>query len=69
VPAPVGDIEAIAERLVQLAESADLRPRMGESGRQAVRARFDPDAHTRKLLELYGLDSAPVHRGAPAASA
>jgi glycosyltransferase involved in cell wall biosynthesis len=53
-----GDVDAMADRLAQLAADADLRRRMGEAGAESVRERYaverlldDVDALYRRLLE------------------
>jgi glycosyltransferase involved in cell wall biosynthesis len=53
-----GDVDAMADRLAQLAADADLRRRMGEAGSDSVRERYsverlldDVDALYRSLLE------------------
>jgi glycosyltransferase involved in cell wall biosynthesis len=57
-----GDVEALAERLAQLATDPELRERMGEAARSRVRERYsverlvdDVDLLYRSLLEAEGL--------------
>jgi glycosyltransferase involved in cell wall biosynthesis len=59
---PVGDVEAIAERLARLARDPELRRRMGERGREVVLPRYrvdrlidDVDRLYRELLTEKGL--------------
>lgn len=49
---PPKDYEAMAEYLLQLCRSPELRARMGERGPEAV-ARFDVGEHVRQFEELY----------------
>lgn len=59
-----GDAGALAEQLTRLLEDAELRLRLGMSGRALVRERFGPRRHLCALLELYGGQSAAVLRRA-----
>src|SRR5262249_17306645 len=59
---PVGDVEAMAERLAVLAADPAARAAMGEAGRRSVVSRYrverlldDVDALYRELLEAAGL--------------
>ena len=45
--------EALAERLVQLATSPDLRRRLGEAGREYARARYSSAGLAGRLLSVY----------------
>ena len=51
--APVDNVEALAERVVQLLEDAPLRQRLGQLGREEVLARFSPEARARAMEALY----------------
>lgn len=44
----------MADRILQLLDSGDLRQRMGEAGYQAVQTKFHLQRNVRKLLDLYG---------------
>jgi glycosyltransferase involved in cell wall biosynthesis len=50
---PVGDFQAMAERISQLVADADLRTRLGRNGYARVRERFDCRAINRQWEELY----------------
>jgi glycosyltransferase involved in cell wall biosynthesis len=57
-----GDVEALAQRLAQLARDPELRTRMGEAGRSRILRRYavdrligDVDELYRSLLEAKGL--------------
>ena len=49
----VGDVDALAAALEQLAADPALRERMGERGRQVVRAEFDEALIVRRLERIY----------------
>jgi colanic acid/amylovoran biosynthesis glycosyltransferase len=51
-----GDVEAMAENLVSLAEDAERRSRMGEAGWRRARDRFTWERERRDLLHLLGLE-------------
>jgi glycosyltransferase involved in cell wall biosynthesis len=46
-------VAGIAEAMVRLARSAELRRRLGESGRRAIIERFDWDKKIDRILEIY----------------
>ena len=48
-----GSPEALAEGIVRLAEDDELRGRLGESGRRAVRERFDSHTMAERTAEIY----------------
>ena len=50
---PVGDAEALANRMQTLLENADLRRRMGKAGRKMVETRFSIEAAGRPFLQVY----------------
>jgi glycosyltransferase involved in cell wall biosynthesis len=50
------DVEAVAERIVELAGNEGLRRRLGEAARIRARAVFSEDAVRRNWLELLQLD-------------
>jgi glycosyltransferase involved in cell wall biosynthesis len=50
---PPGDIEALIERVAQLAENPELRRHLGERGRERVRNSFAVDQMVGTLHELY----------------
>jgi len=50
---PPGDPDALADRLLQLARSTELRKEMGEAGRQAARERFDASQIYDELESLF----------------
>lgn len=49
---PARDILALADRLEQLLEDADLARRLGETGRKQVCTQYDPQAHVERLIEI-----------------
>jgi glycosyltransferase involved in cell wall biosynthesis len=49
----VGDVEALAERLVRLGDPA-LRRRMGAAGAHRAREQFSLEAMAEQLMNLYG---------------
>ena len=51
--APVGDIEALAERLERLARDSELRARMGALGAERVRERFGLDRMVEEVEAVY----------------
>ena len=56
---PVGDVAALAERILELAASGELRLRMGEAARKKAELCFNLTANTRQLAKLYGIESQP----------
>jgi glycosyltransferase involved in cell wall biosynthesis len=50
---PPGNVEALAAALRTVAESPELRSRLGEAGRQRVRDRFAAATMERRVLEIY----------------
>lgn len=50
---PPGDSAALADAIVRLATSSDLRRRLGEAGYATVAERFSIDAQVRRIEELY----------------
>ena len=50
---PFGDADALARALERLAESPDLRKRLGEGGRRRVHARFNEPVVSARVLEIY----------------
>lgn len=50
---PVGDAEALAERLAQLLASPELRFRMGSAARKTIAEDFSVDANIRGLSSLF----------------
>lgn len=50
---PIGDSAAVADALVRVAESEDMRTRMGEAGRERAVATFGVERVAAQHLELY----------------
>ena len=50
---PVGDADALAERLQKLWNNPDLSSKLGQKARQIVEQDFSPQAHYRRLFEIY----------------
>ena len=50
---PAGDVEALVERLAQLAADPELRSRMGEAGRESVPERYAVERLVGDIDELY----------------
>ncbi len=50
---PVGDANALADRLSRILSDGELRQKMGESARQRVLDRFTWDKHMDGLMEVY----------------
>jgi glycosyltransferase involved in cell wall biosynthesis len=50
---PPGDVKQLAERIVQMSTSPELRARLAASGRDFCRARFDHHEMTRPIRSLY----------------
>jgi glycosyltransferase involved in cell wall biosynthesis len=53
-----GDTEQLAERIVRLANDAELRAEMGRAGQLAAKSRFELGDIVRQVMDLYGI--APV---------
>lgn len=62
---PVKDSRALAARMLELAQSPELRERMGAAGRVRAVERYDVDGVNTRMLELLGLDG-EVRETAPA---
>ncbi len=52
--APAGDADALAARILRLAESPDLRERLGRAGRERARTSFDEGRMIASYDEIYG---------------
>jgi len=50
---PFGDVEAMADCMVRLAECSDLRHRFGEAGRRVVEANYSYETLAKRLLLIY----------------
>jgi glycosyltransferase involved in cell wall biosynthesis len=50
---PLGDVKTLADRLVQLAEDADLRERLGRRGREFARENFAVETMVENIYALY----------------
>lgn len=50
---PVGDVEALVERLAELLASPELRGRIGSAARRTIEQDFNIDANIRRLESLY----------------
>lgn len=50
---PVGDVEALAERIAFLADRPQLTAEMGTAGRQWVQEHHSPEDHYRAMTQLY----------------
>jgi glycosyltransferase involved in cell wall biosynthesis len=50
---PAGDADALADALIRLLESRELRRRMGEAGREIVGREFSPDRMVEGNLAVY----------------
>ncbi len=62
---PVGDVDALAAALIELARDPDLRRQMGAAGRAAA-ARFAPQTVTAALVDRYrGIVNGKLERAAP----
>jgi glycosyltransferase involved in cell wall biosynthesis len=48
-----GDLTGLSERLLRLAQDADLRRRLGRRGRQLVQQRFGAQQMVDDLYQLY----------------
>lgn len=53
-----GNVCAMAEKILHLAERPELREQLGRAGRQIAEAQFDLRRNVRQLIELYGVQSA-----------
>ena len=49
-----GDVRGLEQALARLAGDAELRCRLGDAGRERVRAHFQASAMTGRILEIYG---------------
>jgi glycosyltransferase involved in cell wall biosynthesis len=49
----VGDVEALADRMLRIAEDADLRKRMGAAARRRAEAEFGLDVMVERILRIY----------------
>jgi glycosyltransferase involved in cell wall biosynthesis len=58
-----GDVEALRNRMVRLAQDAPLRERMGEAARGRAEALFSIDGNVQKTEALYGEILASIDRG------
>lgn len=56
-----GDTHGLAERLVELIESPELRLRMGAYAQAIARQRYEPAAVARRTVEAYRLALSPAH--------
>jgi glycosyltransferase involved in cell wall biosynthesis len=50
---PPADPQALKDAIVELLESPDAARRLGQHGRESIRARFDPDIEAEKLGAMY----------------
>jgi glycosyltransferase involved in cell wall biosynthesis len=50
---PPGEIDAIADVLIELLQDPEIRARMGQAGRILVRERFDMFRWARRLADTY----------------
>ena len=50
---PFNDVERLAERIIHLARSPELRKRLGEAGRREVKRGFDLDGLAEHLMAIY----------------
>ncbi len=50
---PPGDVAALSDAILQLAEDPALRAELGRRGRQTVEERFTIDEHVRRIREIY----------------
>jgi glycosyltransferase involved in cell wall biosynthesis len=50
---PPGEINAIADALIELLQDPELRARMGQAGRILVQERFDMFSWARRLADTY----------------
>jgi glycosyltransferase involved in cell wall biosynthesis len=48
-----GDVQALSDRVLRLAEDSELRKRMGRAGRLISRAKFNLEENVRQLVGLY----------------
>jgi glycosyltransferase involved in cell wall biosynthesis len=51
--APAGDVEALVEALGRLMDSAELRERLGKSGRERVLEGFELGTNVEKLAAVF----------------
>ncbi len=59
---PVGDVEALTQRLLRLAGDSNLAARIADQGHRAASERFDRDKHLQRLEYIF---SSAVHAEAP----
>lgn len=52
-----GDVQALAERILQLAGDSQMRRTMGEAGQAVAREKFELDDMVRQILKLYDVES------------
>lgn len=50
-----GDVQAMADRILELVAKPELRDEMGRAGRDVARERFDLESNVEKVVGLYGL--------------
>jgi glycosyltransferase involved in cell wall biosynthesis len=62
---PFDDVEALADRMISLARSSDLRKRLGKNGRQRVDQQYNFDTFAGRLVFLYRQISALLNRSIP----
>ena len=48
-----GDVTALAQAMLELAASADLRRRLGEAGRDRMQREFTPQVRVERFMDLY----------------
>ena len=64
---PVGDAMALAQALIHLLSTPELRLRLGQAARQRIAREFGIEAVVRQLVVLYrGLTASSAPAGAPA---
>lgn len=50
---PVNDLDAFAQRVVEIVQSESLRAELGRNGLEVIRSRFSADYHFDRLLSVY----------------
>jgi colanic acid/amylovoran biosynthesis glycosyltransferase len=50
---PIGDAQAMAEKLVWMLKNPALRRKMGQAGREMVESRFSKELVGQKYLDVY----------------